>query len=433
KKEYYPLTPTQQRMYILHRMEHGAIGYNMPCVYRLEKKTDPEKLEKAFRQLIQRHETLRTTFHIVKEEPVQRIHTEANFNLEKYEIKENHQTPGAGPELEGYVYPFDLDATPLLRAGIIKTTTGRSYLFTDVHHIVSDGISMEILQEELSRFYENTTAGLPPLKIQYKDFARWWKEEKTGDKIRQQKKYWQEKYTGEIPVLNLPIDFTRPAVRSFEGNTLDFTLEPEKTKKLEQMAAKEKTTLYMLLLSLYYILLSKLSGQQEIITGTPVAGRTHPDVEPLIGMFVNTLPLRNHINTGKTFPGLLKNVSTNTLEAFENQEYQLEDLVQHLEVERDASRNPLFDVMFVLQNTTAGHTENHTETKELRLKPLKYYSDIAKFDITLSVAQYGQQLDFELEYSTKLFKEENIKRFIRYFKKIVHHVLQEPLQKIHEI
>ncbi|MCP4149007.1 MAG: non-ribosomal peptide synthetase, partial [bacterium] len=294
EKEYYPLTPAQKRMYILHRMEQGSIGYNMPTIFQLEKKTEPEKLEIAFRQLIQRHEILRTTFHMVKEEPVQKIHPEPQFKLEKYEIKEigrkkeskidhHHLPTSAGPVLEAFVRPFRLDTAPLLRAGILKTNTARCYLLMDVHHIVFDGLSMGIFQEELPRLYEDTPGGLPPLKIQYKDFARWWKEEKTGDKIQQQEKYWLEKYAGEIPVLNLPMDYTRPAMKSFEGNLLNFTLEPGETKKLKQVAANEKTTLYMLLLSLYNILLSKLSGQEEIIAGTPVGGRTHPDVEPLIG------------------------------------------------------------------------------------------------------------------------------------------------------
>ncbi|MCP4150181.1 MAG: AMP-binding protein, partial [bacterium] len=163
--------------------------------------------------------------------------------------------------------------------------------------------------------------------------------------------------------------------------------------------------------------------------GTPVGGRTHPDVEPLIGMFVNTLPLRNRPIAGTTFTRFLKDVTKNTLEAFENQEYQLEDLVQHLEVERDASRNPLFDVMFVLHTMKT----QQAETKELRLNPREYYTGTAKFDMTISAAENGERLDFELEYCTSLFKEENIKRFIRYFKKIIAHVLQDTLQKINEI
>ncbi|MCP4149146.1 MAG: AMP-binding protein, partial [bacterium] len=217
--------------------------------------------------------------------------------------------------------------------------------------------------------------------------------------------------------------------QSFEGNVLDFTLEPREAKALKQKAVKEQTTVYMMLLTIYYILLSKLSGQEDIVVGTPVAGRTHPEAEPLIGMFVNTLPLKNHIDSEKNYSGLLKEISASTLEAFENQDYQLQELVEHLEVERDASRNPLFDVMFDQQNTGP----KPAGTKELPLKPLKYYSDIAKFDITVSVVQNREQLEFELEYSTKLFKEETIKRIIRYFKKITGHVLLEPLQKIHKI
>ncbi|MCP4150658.1 MAG: amino acid adenylation domain-containing protein, partial [bacterium] len=427
ESEYYPLTPAQKRMYILYRVEMEGIVYNIPYIFPLEKETNTEKLEKAFRQLIQRHEVLRTTFHIVNEEPVQKIHPGGKFKFEKYEIKENNQ-PDTAPEIQQFVRPFDLAATPPVRAAVLKTATAR-YLLTDVHHIIFDGMSMEIFQKELQQLYEDTTAGLPPLKIQYKDFARWWQQEKTGDKIRRQKEYWHEKYAGEKPVLDLPIDYPRPAMQSFEGNAVGFTLEPAEAKGLIQEAVKEQTTLYMLLLSLYYILLSKLSGQEELIVGTPVAGRIHPEVENLIGMFVNTLPLRNRLNTGKTVTGILKDISASTLEAFENQEYQFEDLVEHLQIERDASKNPLFDVMFEMQNIK----DAPAETKELRLKHREYFTGTAKFDMTMGVEQKGEQLLFGLGYCTKLFKEKTIKRFIRYFKKITRQVLQEPQRKIYEI
>ncbi|MCP4156831.1 MAG: polyketide synthase, partial [bacterium] len=260
----------------------------------------------------------RTTFHMVKEEPVQKIHPEPQFKLEKYEIKETpaerqreqspHLPASADTVLEAFVRPFHLDTAPLLRAAILKTTAGRSYLVMDVHHIVFDGLSMAIFQEELQHLYDGLYQGtqdqLPPLKIQYKDFARWWEKEKTNENIREQEKYWHANYDSEIPVLDIPMDYPRPAMQSFDGDVVGVTFEPEAAEELKKIAAKKKTTLYMVMLSLYYILLAKLSGQEEIIVGTPVGGRTHPDVEPLIGMFVNTLPLKNRPGPEKTFTKL---------------------------------------------------------------------------------------------------------------------------------
>ncbi|MCP4146551.1 MAG: non-ribosomal peptide synthetase, partial [bacterium] len=206
ESEYYPLTPAQKRMYILYRVEPEVVVYNIPAIFQLEKETDTEKLEKAFRQLIQRHEILRTTFHIVNEEPVQKIHPEGELKFEKYEITgPKHQPTNSETILERFVRPFDLAAAPPIRAAILKTTTHR-YLLMDIHHIIFDGISMGILQEELPQLYEDAPGGLPPLKIQYKDFARWWQQEKTGNKIHRQKEYWLEKYTDEKPVLDLPMD-----------------------------------------------------------------------------------------------------------------------------------------------------------------------------------------------------------------------------------
>jgi len=226
--------------------------------------------------------------------------------------------------------------------------------------------------------------------------------------------------------LNLPVDFPRPAVQSFAGKTIPFTLGEKEIVALQEVARQEKVTLFMVLVSLFKIWLSKLSGQEDIVIGTPAAGRSHPELENIIGMFVNTLVIRSNPEGKKLYREYLNELKQKTLAVFENQEYQFEDLVEVLLIPRDAGRNPLFDVMFVLQNTET----REVKSGGLKINSQEYVSDISKFDLTLSVEESSGKMDFEIEYCTALFKEETIKRFISYFKNIAAAVTSAPGAKL---
>ncbi|MGD2092001.1 MAG: amino acid adenylation domain-containing protein, partial [Candidatus Aminicenantes bacterium] len=429
-RRYYPLSSTQKRLYFLQMMEGSSSAYNIPRVMKLEGRIKVEKLANVFGRLIQRHESLRTSFLMAEEEPVQRVHDHVAFEIDKsFAGLFQKRLPKGPPEafIKEFIRPFDLSRAPLLRVGLVKLEKDRHILLVDMHHIISDAMSIQVLVQDFSALYWGKE--LPEIKLQYKDYAEWQNRERVSKKIQQQGEYWKKEYEGEIPVLELPTDYTRPEVQSFEGNRINFELNKETSGALQALALEVGATLYVVLLALYTILQAKLSSQEDIIIGSPVAGRRHADLENIIGMFVNTLALRNYPSGEKTFAYFLQEVKEKALKALENQEYQYEDLVEEVAVTRDVSRNPLFDTMFNLQNT--GPQE--IEIPGLKLIPYEFENKTSKFDLSLTGMEVEEKLWFTLEYSTKLFKRETIERFIIYFKNIVRSIIENKNQRISDL
>jgi tyrocidine synthetase-3 len=268
--------------------------------------------------LLDRHESLRTSFTLLNDEPVQRIHEQVEFKIEYYEASRAEETI-----LQDFVRPFDLSQAPMLRVGVVKVPGERYVLLTDMHHIISDGFSRRILTDDFMALARREH--LPVLRIQYKDFAQWQNRVEQKETVKDREAYWLREFAGEIPVLDLPTDYARPPVQSFEGSSVDFVLGVEETGALRRMVSDEGVTLYMILSAVCYVLLSKLSGQEDIVMGTPVLGRRHADLENVIGMFVNTLALRNNPGGNKSVKEFLEELRGRTLGSFENQEYQFEE------------------------------------------------------------------------------------------------------------
>ncbi|HLP73030.1 MAG TPA: amino acid adenylation domain-containing protein, partial [Bacteroidales bacterium] len=431
KKEYYRLSSAQMRLYFLQQMEPGNTGYNIQEGLLLEGDVDIPLLEETFRQLIRRHESLRTSFEIVNEETVQRVHDNVEFKIELLD--------GGEPMWSTFIRAFDLSRAPLLRVGLFRLEEMKYLFLADMHHIISDGVSQAVLKGDFGILYGG--GRLPAIRLQYKDYSEWQYSEKQQQLVRNQKAYWLKELSGDIPVLDIPTDFPRPAIQSYEGNTLHFDLNHEETGLLNKLGLDEKATLYMVLLAIYNVLLFKLSNQEEIIIGTPTAGRPHSDFERIIGMFVNTLALKNYLEGEKTFISFLEEVKDNTIKAFENQDCQFEELVEQVEVKRDTARNPLFDVLFVLQNMevetegTPGDWGTVADGGDSRVKllPYRYNTAISKFDLTLMAIEGVKGIHFSFEYCTRLFKEETIRRMIEYFKKIVAAVITAKNKKLSEI
>ncbi|MGY0701602.1 plipastatin non-ribosomal peptide synthetase PpsC [Bacillus subtilis] len=408
KQETYPVSSAQKRIYVLQQLEDGGTGYNMPAVLELEGKLNPERMDRAFKELIKRHESLRTSFEQdAGGDPVQRIHDEVPFTLQTTVLGERTEQEAAA----AFIKPFDLSQAPLFRAQIVKVSDERHLLLVDMHHIISDGISVNILIREFGELYNNRN--LPALRIQYKDYAVWQEGFKTGDAYKTQEAYWLKQLEGELPVLDLPADHARPPVRSFAGDKVSFTLDQEVASGLHKLARENGSTLYMVLLAAYTAFLSRLSGQEDIIVGSPIAGRPHKDLEPILGMFVNTLALRTRPEGGKPFVQYLQEVRETALEAFEHQDYPFEELVDKLELTRDMSRNPLFDVMFVLQNMD----QESLELDELCLKPAANNGhQTSKFDLTLYAQEQPRGLlTFQMEFSTDLYKKKTIEKWLQCF------------------
>ncbi len=422
KREYYPVSSAQKRLFALRQIEGEQITYNMPSVLKVEGRLELARFEEAILKLIERHEALRTSFELVDGKAVQRIHDKVKFELTYHVITEDQ----IKDKIKEFVRPFDLSQVPLFRVALLELETYQ-ILIVDMHHIISDGISVNVMIRDLVNLYAEKE--LPELRIQYKDFAIWQNEFFASEKILEQEEFWLETFAGEIPVLDIPIDFSRPAVMSFEGDIAKFELNEKLTIELNQLANKKGVTLYMLLLAMFNLLLAKYSNQDDIIIGTPIAGRKHEDLENVLGMFVNTLVLRNYPTSDKTFVQFLAEVKERVLLVFENQDYQFEMLVNKLNLERELSRNPLFDVMFSLQNAN----ESNLSIENLSFSSYEFSTQISKFDLTLNAFETAQNMCFNLQYRTKLFKKETIERLSRNFTQLIETVVTNPEFKISEV
>ncbi|MCP5047403.1 MAG: amino acid adenylation domain-containing protein, partial [bacterium] len=439
KKEYYGLSAAQKRLYILYQMDLESTAYNMPQFIPLRQTSSMEKLEEAFIKLIDRHESLRTSFHMLDTQPVQKVHDHVEFSIEIREESLERRTP------QSFVRPFDLSQAPLLRVELTKAGEGNHILAVDMHHTISDGVSMAVLERDFIASYEGNT--IPPLRLQYKDFSQWQSSESEQKNIANQEAYWLDTFEGEIPVLQLPIDYQRPVVQSFEGNHLNFQLSVEDSRGLRAIALETGSTVFMVLLSLTTIFLSKLSGQDDIVIGTPIAGRRHADLEKVIGMFVNTLALRNYPIGRKTVKEFIEGVKKQTLSAFENQEYQFEDLVEQLPIDRNTGRNPLFDVMFSLLvieqermvNSAGDSIPGDTVKKNVvsdagtGIRNYDYERRNSKFDLTVTAVDLAHTIQIGFTYCAALFRVETIQRFIAYFKRVISQYLQEPQKKLRDM
>jgi amino acid adenylation domain-containing protein/thioester reductase-like protein len=424
EKEYYTLSAAQKRMYILSQLGDINSNYNISGVAVIEGELDKSHFEEAFKALLKRHESFRTSFEMAEGEPVQRIHQEVDFKPEFLRSTEDQ----VKEIIDNFIKrPFDLSRAPLLRIGIIELSNDKHVLMYVMPHIISDGTSIGIFVRELISIYKGDK--LPELFIQYKDFSEWQNELfKTGI-IQKQEEYWLKAFAGEVPVLNLPADYSRPAIQSFEGNTVKFNLGPEITAEINKLVRETGATLFMFLLAVYNVLLAKYTRQEDIVVGSPIAGRPHPDLEPIIGMFVNTLAMRNYPEGTKIFKGFLEEVRDNALKAYENQDYQFEELVEKLNLQRDLSRNPLFDTMFSLQNIDYGKSE----LRDLRITPYEYDSKAAKFDLTLRANEDESEISLELDYCTKLFKPETIQRLTGHFRNLVQAVIRNHQARLAEL
>jgi len=428
KKEYYQLSSAQRRLYVLQQMDPGSLGYNEYHMVSFEGSLDRDTLQLTFNNLIERHEVLRTSIIMVNDEAVQQVHHRVEFEIENYDMKEVDEEAGTQHSAfsiqHSFMRPFDLAHPPFIRMGLIKQKENRHILMVDIHHIITDGLSFGIFVKELMAIYGRQV--LPTPKLQYKDYSEWQNTREQQEIIKSQLEYWSKEFESEIPVLGLPTDYPRPPLQVFAGSSLNFETAAPEVKRLKDLAAVEDATLFMVLAAILNILLAKLSGQEDIIVGIPIAGRRHIELQNIMGFFVNTLALRNRPQGQKTFQRFLNEVKSNALRAFENQDYPFEELVEHVDVERDLSRNPLFDVMLLLENMG----NPRVEIPGLKLVPIRHKSQIAKFDLELYAVEAGEKLLFTFQYCTKLFKQETIERFISYFKKIVTSILIDPGIKI---
>ncbi len=423
EQEYYLASSAQKRLFIMNRMGSANTSYNMPIIKILEGKLDVERFENCFKELVKRHEALRTSFKVIDDQVVQVINKDVEFKISNKELSEEQ----ARMVVEEFVQPFDLGKAPLLRVELIKVLEDRYIFLFDMYHIVSDGIlSVETLFNEFSRLYQGEE--LEELRIQYKDYTGWQNEFFKTDVIKEQEKFWLEIYSDGVPKLELPLDYPRPSEQSFEGNNIIFKVEDSLKEKLFSLVSVTETSLNMVLLAAYYVLLSKYSYKNDIVVGIPVAGRPHADLENIVGMFINSLPVRSYPEREKTFVQFLEEVKDTLFRVYNNQEYPLEELVEKLDLQRDLNRNPMFDTMFALQKADA----LEIKVDGLKCLPYEFINKTAKFDLVI-MAYEGQEIEIVLEYCKNLFKEESMIRMSEHYLKVLELVSANMNIKINEI
>ncbi|OKP93898.1 non-ribosomal peptide synthetase [Paenibacillus sp. P32E] len=423
---YYPQSAAQRSIFAVEQLGGAGTAYNVTGLITVEGELDLNRLKQAANELIQRHESLRTSFHLEDNEPVQQIHAKLSIDIVVHTLVRS----GDVASILDTVKPFDLESAPLLRIEAWRGETGgRQYLLLDMHHMIADGISANMIFDELIRVYSGES--LPDMKIHFKDYTQWQLGRIGAGYMREGEKYWSRQLQGDIPRLDWTTDYPRPAVRSFEGERYSFSLAHESLKSIREFASTNGITMYNYLLAAYCVLLSKYANQEDIMVGTSVSGRVHPDIERVPGMFVHTIPLRNRVSPDNVFAELVQAVQAGSIQAFEHQEFPLERLLPRLNDDRDMSRNPLFDVMYVFQHealeplTMAGGSAVFTAAE--------CKSRTAKFDLTLEAVETPDGMSLHLEYCTALFHPASIEAMGGHLLTILGTVAANPYIPLSEI
>lgn len=423
EKEYYPLSSAQKRLYALNELHKEGIAYNITQVVMVEDNLDVERVKETFDLLIKRHEALRTSFELQEGLVVQRIHDNAEGNFTYREAEE----ADIEEIIDQFIVPFELDKAPLLRTCIVRTEQQNYYIILDIHHIITDGTSIGILMKEFAQIYNNEK--LPEHRLNYKDYAVWQEANKNSEKIVKQKEYWLKEFGSQIPLLNMPTDYKRPSKQQFEGSSVRFSINTELTSHLKNLSRVTNTTLYMVLFSAFNVFIHKYSNQEEVIIGTVTSGRNFDSLQDVVGMFVNTLAIRSSMSEEESFTNYLLRIKDTSLEAFDNSDYQFDQLIEDLHRKRDLSRNPIFDVMFVMENMEIpANDEEHIKFNIYDYKPKG-----TKLDLTLTAQEREGEIICLFQYSTSLFKEGTIHRFIQYYMEVLNEIIDSSDKKISSI
>ena len=426
----FPLTFQQRRLWFLDQLEPGSSTYNITFSLRMRGQLNREALEASINEIVRRHEVFRTSFPTQNGGPVQLIHPELRvelplLDLSHYSGQEREQEAQRIVRTEAK-RPLDLLRGPLLSGSVLQLGDQDHVLVLSTHHIVFDGWSRTVLVRELAALYENFSIGkaspLADLRLQYADFAVWQSQELQGETLNRQLSYWKHQLTGAPGSLDLPTDHPRPAMQTYNGANLILPLSKKLTQALHKLSRDESVTLFMTLLATFQVLLFRYSGQEDIVVGIPIANRTRPELEELIGFFANTLALRADLSGNPTFRELLSKVKEVALGAYANQDMPFEKLVEELRPERSLSHNPIFQVLFSLQNA-AGRT---FQLKGLELSQLDSHSGMAKFDLSLFMQEGPEGLVGRAEFNTDLFDSLTIARMLGHFRVLLEAIVENP-------
>ena len=428
------LSFAQQRLWFIDQMEPGTPTYNMLHTLRLRGTLNVDALRRSFTEVVRRHEVLRTTFAMRDGEPVQVIHPPMPVPLPVVALSGLGAETGVAAARElaraESLRPFDLARGPLLRSTLLRLGGAEHVLVFCMHHIASDGWSLGLLVGELSALYAAHSGerelSLPELPVQYADYAVWQREYLAGEVLEKQLAYWREHLDGVPPLLELPVDRPRAAGRSQRSFSYTFALTPELTQALRETGVRDGATLFMAVLAVWQALLSKYSGQMDVVVGTPITGRTRRELEGLIGLFVNMLTMRTDLSGDPTFRELLGCVRETTLGAFQHQDLPFERLVEDLKVERSLTHTPLFQASFSLE--VAGRGE--MELEGLATESFGVGSANYPLDLNLAVLDWGDRLTVTVAYQAALFEGATIERMVEHLRVLLETVAADPERRV---
>jgi amino acid adenylation domain-containing protein len=429
-----PMSSAQQRLWLFDQLEPGSPAYNMPVAIRLTGQLNLSALHQSLNQIVRRHEILRSTFAAIDGQLLQFACPPAPLTLNLVELRHVVESERTALALrlmsEEAVRPFDLERGPLLRATLLRFDEQEHMLLLNVHHIVFDGWSLVIFMNELAALYSAFSNGgqcwLPQLPLQYRNFAQWQQERLEGAALESQLSYWREKLGGVTHSLDIPTDYPRPAIQTFRGARQSSSVSTALISRLHLLSRQENSSLFMTLLAAFKILLHRYTGHEDIIVGSPLANRNRAETENLIGLFINTLPLRTDVSDNPTFRELLARVRGVCLEAYAHGDVAFDKLVEELQPRRELSQSPLFQVLFNMFN----YPGSRLELPGLSAEIISTFEHGSKFDLTLYVLDTGDEIKLELVYNADLFEQERMAEMLRQYNHLLSQIVGQPDEKI---
>lgn len=412
----YPLTPAQKGYYVLSHLENLEKAVHEYFAMTVKGRFDVEKLEAALKVLIKRYDVCRIGFQVKDGEVIQKIHDEVEFGLIYKKVSPDKSTE----VIEEFFLPFDLTKPPLMRIGVLEWAEDYFLLMVNTHHLISDGASANIMVQDLIQLYEGKKPDA--VAMNYQDYLTWWQDRMDSPAFKTLEQFWLEKFSDPLPKLDLPLDYPRPARKDFAGGLLNFQIQRDKTLNLKQLARKCDATLFMVIMAAYFILLQRLSGQEDIIVGIPVSLRTGTNFERIAGYLTNSVPLRCSPREGITFSAFIKEIKMEWIQVFLHKDYPYEMLAEKIPGKTDLNRSPLFDATFLYENV------NDRVLKIGDLECDLYYYDlkISVYDLNMETSEKDDSLNINLFYSTRLFKKETIETWRDYFHMILDDILNDP-------
>jgi amino acid adenylation domain-containing protein len=439
----YPLSHNQRAMWFLHQLAPESSAYNVVFTARVLSQVDAAALKRAFQALINRHPALRTRFIIQDGEPVQEVQSYQEISFEEIDSSKWTEEELNQQVVSTQKYPFNLEHGPIFRTHLFRQSATDHILMFVTHHIVFDGWSAWLLLDEFKTLYvaerNGTKANLPPIETKYSDYVQWQAQMLAGPEGERSGQYWSQQLAGELPVLNLPTDRPRPPVQTFQGATHSFSFTPELTERIKELGKAEGATMYMSLLAAFQILLYRYSGQEDILVGSPMSGRSRPEFSGVVGDFINMVVLRANLSENPSFREFLGRVRQTVLEALNHQDYPFSFLVEQLAPNRDPSRSPLFQVSFVLQRPhrfeeitkllVMGNQKSQLDFGGLMLEGFNFTQQEGQLDLGMEVTEIGGSLFGNLKYNTDLFEAATIVRLQQHFQTLLEGIVSDPNQK----